>query len=161
MAGVNWDSSAVDTIRRRVARGVDEAAVNLQAAAKQTLSRPGRGDKPDVGFRVIGGKVVPLEPNAEHGVKAARYPPSLPGDPPTVQTGTLRRSVQVDRSEIEARNPKAAMGTGRRYGFYLEFGTRRVEARPWMRPTFAQHGEEARMTIEQSLHEGILEIRGV
>lgn len=59
--------------------------------------------------------------------------PSQPGEPPHKQTGRLRRSVakrvlwKKMRVRILCRDPKAQL---------LEFGTSKVAARPFLRPTF-------------------------
>lgn len=60
--------------------------------------------------------------------------PSAPGQPPGVDTGTLRRSVQVDRSQVDS-ELKARVGTNVEYARPLEYGTINMAARPWMRPT--------------------------
>lgn len=56
--------------------------------------------------------------------------PSAPGDPPGVDTGALRNSINVRK--IRARTYQIADGV--EYGIHLEFGTRRMGARPFMRP---------------------------
>jgi HK97 gp10 family phage protein len=101
-------------IKKRAAAAVDLAATELQSAMKLQLSTAGTGRK--------------------HAT--LRYQSSAPGNPPAVQTGHLRRSVQVDRSQV-ASNLRATVGTNVPYGRYLEFGTRKMAARPWARPAIA------------------------
>lgn len=56
--------------------------------------------------------------------------PSRPGEPPGVRTGNLRASIHVEtRSEFER-----AVVTGVDYAAFLEFGTRHMQARPFMLP---------------------------
>lgn len=51
-----------------------------------------------------------------------------------VKTGTLRRSITSQfPSELEGR-----VGPSVHYGVYVEFGTRRMAARPYMRPATEQ-----------------------
>lgn len=55
---------------------------------------------------------------------------SREGESPAVQTGHLRRSLthyRVDKG-------KQRLGTGVEYGLYLELGTNKMKARPWLRP---------------------------
>lgn len=61
--------------------------------------------------------------------------PSAPGQPPGVVTGNLRAATtyRVDR---ESRSVRAGTGPTAPYGEYLEFGTSRVAARPYMAPAF-------------------------
>lgn len=56
--------------------------------------------------------------------------PSKPGDPPGVDTGALRASVHAEKVK---ENTYAAMD-GVEYGAFLEFGTPRMAARPWLGP---------------------------
>jgi phage gpG-like protein len=48
--------------------------------------------------------------------------PSKPGDPPGTETGSLRRSVQVDMTDLP--NMQTRVGTNLPYGRYLEYGAR-------------------------------------
>lgn len=81
--------------------------------------------------------------------KTSFHRPSAPGFPPAVDTGVLRASIShkvnvkglnvnafvgSDTDKIRS-NPKTEAGTDVEYGFYLEIGTRHMEARPWLRPT--------------------------
>lgn len=67
--------------------------------------------------------------------RASRFP-----DPPAVDTGHLRRSVDyregngIDGSQIKTGFPTAKVGTNVEYGRYLEFGTRKMLRREWARP---------------------------
>ena len=68
------------------------------------------------------------------GKKVGPVVRSKPGEPPRKQTGTLRRSVQV---EVDEQSLTARVGTNVDYGKHLELGTRRsIKPRPWLRPAF-------------------------
>ena len=57
--------------------------------------------------------------------------PSKPGTPPGVRTGTLRRSVQIDRSKIQAF--RVRIGPGVIYGRIHELGGTIVpKTKPWL-----------------------------
>ena len=56
---------------------------------------------------------------------------SKPGEPPRVQTGVLRRGYT---HEIHPTLPIGRVGTNIPYAKWLEFGTRRMAARPHVRP---------------------------
>lgn len=76
--------------------------------------------------------------------------PSAPGSPPAVDTGILRSSVAstvnikglnligMVGSDIDHIRGAAIAGTDVEYGFYLELGTRNMQARPWLRPALRQ-----------------------
>ena len=56
---------------------------------------------------------------------------SAPGEPPRVQTGRLKASYT---HEMHPALPIGRVGTNVHYGKTLEFGSRRVAARPHVRP---------------------------
>ena len=61
---------------------------------------------------------------------------SAPGDPPTVRTGTLRRSIQMARPTPSRASTRVGwrIGIKVKYAPYLEFGTRRMRPRPYVKP---------------------------
>ena len=64
--------------------------------------------------------------------------PSLPGEPPKVRTGTLRSSI-VHVIKREGNHVSGYFGVRKGpaedYGLYLEFGTSKMPARPFLRKT--------------------------
>ena len=86
--------------------------------------------------------------------------PSLPGNPPAVDTGTLRRSVtyQVDENNLvgyvgsNLKNPP--------YGAYLEFGTTKdgkqiIKPRPWLKPATEKSMEKIKEIMAGAVKVGI------
>ncbi len=61
------------------------------------------------------------------------YTASAPGEPPAVQLGDLRRSV---KTEVEQEGMVGFVGTDLLKGPMLEFGTRHIAPRPWLRISF-------------------------
>lgn len=129
MARVRFDGSTPDDIRQRVYAALDAAAIVIQQEAKTVLSRAGTG--------------------VWYSGQPARS--SAPGEPPVAQTGTLRRSVQIDRTENKGRMPFVRVGTNLEYGPYLEFGTSRMAPRPWLRPAVAASRPRVRAIMEDIL----------
>jgi hypothetical protein len=64
--------------------------------------------------------------------------PSIPGNPPNSQLGLLYWSIKW----VASTNLVSYVGTGVKYGYWLEFGTRRrkprLDPRPWLRPALAR-----------------------
>ena len=60
---------------------------------------------------------------------------SKPGEPPRVQTGTLRRSIT---HEMDPTLPIVRIGSGVKYGLYLEMGTDKMAPRPFLRPALVK-----------------------
>jgi hypothetical protein len=76
------------------------------------------------------------------------FPPSSsPGQPPHRRTGRLRASVAYEVDGMTGR-----VGTNVQYGRWLELGTSRVDARPWLRPALMS----SRQKIERILGAPIL-----
>lgn len=111
-------------------RGLIAASFQTQRELKLMLSKPGAGRR----------------------YKGNPTTSSAPGQPPAAQTGTLRASVSVNSAFVRGpsgwlsrrqittgpnrgmRPPGGRIGA-LRYGAFLESGTRRMLARPWVKPT--------------------------
>ena len=111
--------SALARLEKKAAARVAALALEYHADLRETLSQPGRG--------------------REYGNHRA----SAPGDPPAVQTGTLRNAVHarmVDPLTWEigvaggVKHPTSGEAVGK-IALYLEFGTRTLAPRPFVRPT--------------------------
>ena len=74
------------------------------------------------------------------------YTASAPGEPPAVQLGDLRKSV---KSGVEKKGEDVTgfVGTELEKGSMLEFGTRKMKPRPWLRPSF----EKAKSKVKDIL----------
>lgn len=64
------------------------------------------------------------------GRQYGRHRASAPGDSPAVDTGRLRQSIGVQK----VAQGHYRVGTNVQYAPLLEFGTRKMAARPFMRP---------------------------
>ncbi len=94
----------------RLPEAVDEivrkTALDIEAEAKAKMSGP------------------------KHGRMYGAHQASAPGEAPAVDTGKLKNAI---RSEFPKRG-KAIVNVAAEYGAALEFGTRKIAARPFMRP---------------------------
>jgi hypothetical protein len=66
-------------------------------------------------------------------LNASQPPPSVPGQGPAVRTGRLRGSITW-RIGRDFRGLYADIGSAVLYAPYVELGTSRMEARPYLRP---------------------------
>lgn len=75
---------------------------------------------------------------------------SAPGEPPAVDNGELRGSIRIMRMG----NMHYRIVDGVEYGIYLEFGTRHMAKRPFVRPVFERYaGGQAAVTLERLLRD--------
>ena len=61
---------------------------------------------------------------------------SSPGNPPAIDSGELLRSIVYDVRDMEVEIGNEA---GAPYGRFLEEGTKKMEARPWLAPAVEKH----------------------
>lgn len=117
---MSWASKAGPGIRAKVARALN---VNANVILSEISDR------------------IDQSNNSRSGVKYPNLPnrSSAPGESPAYQFGRLRNSIAVTK---EATPDDLSADTGPRvqsfpdayYAAFLEFGTRRMEPRPYMRP---------------------------
>lgn len=78
------------------------------------------------------------------------YPPaSTPGTPPHVRTGTLSRSIDQETFQRSGEFV-GRVGTNLIYGKYLELGTSRMAARPYLRPALDMNRNQIVTEIKAS-----------
>ena len=65
-----------------------------------------------------------------------------------VDTGNLRGSIT---HEVDTAGNAVYIGTNVEYAPYVEFGTRRMHAQPYLRPAATDHGEQYRAIIEKHM----------
>lgn len=126
--------SAVATVEQKLARGLNARAEALRAEV----------------FNLV------EETSGERsGIKYPGLPrrSSAPGEPPAYQFGRLAESIAVlsraTPSELVSTvgpRPEAFVGRAP-YPVYLEFGTRRMRPRPFMRPGLAAFRDKVRGAI--------------
>lgn len=139
----DFESRKYSDVLRGTLSGV--RARGLSKYGKRLLSESGYAGE----FRDIvknaqrgGGKVKDIRADVASGVRALfeKTLRSRPGQPPHRQTGTLVNSIATDEEVRVVQGlvnyAVARVGTNLDYGRYLEFGTAKMKARPWLRPSF-------------------------
>lgn len=80
--------------------------------------------------------------------------PSSAGNPPAVDTGTLRRSIQINQDTASG---DVEVGTNLEYGRYLEYGTSKMAARPWLNRSYnlakSSMSRNAKFALERAYEE--------
>ncbi len=78
---------------------------------------------------------------------------SKPGEPPAIQTGTLRRAMTYEvgkdiQGPVARVGPMSTLGEkSLKYARFLEFGTRKMRARPFLRPAFARKARDIALIL--------------
>lgn len=84
------------------------------------------------------------------GVDGREDGPSDPWTPPRKQRGDLRRSIGYSQPAALRRHVGSGKGDGNAdpgYAIYLEFGTRKMLPRPYLRPTLYKERDQIRKLI--------------
>ena len=68
-----------------------------------------------------------------------------------VDTGNLRNSIT---HAVESAEDSVYVGTGVEYAPYVELGTSRTAAQPFLRPAATEHGSTYRAILKRNLEEG-------
>lgn len=98
-------------------------------AGEQTIRRVGQA-------LFAGGEMIRTEAShliTQGAVSGKYHVPSLPGEPPNEDTGTLRTNIET----TQVAPLKVEVSSNAPYAAFLEFGTSRMAERPYMRPATA------------------------
>lgn len=118
-------------IRRQFARNIKAACMVVRDRAKFLLSAEGTASAIKAHSYSYGGKKYSVKKRGRiYGAVV-----SQPGEPPRKQLGHLRRSVAFD---VDESNLRGRVGTNLKYGRWLELGTSKMAARPWLRRALAE-----------------------
>lgn len=116
-------------------KAIRKGALQIRRTATVSIRRPGTGQLYTHRFFTdASGKVRPLT-----GVSRPPHRASAPGQPPASDTGTLLGSVEM---VLFDGGLAAEVGTRLDYGKFLEFGTSKMAARPWLSPAWETHRKE-------------------
>ena len=139
MATVKWKGPEfVRLLTEHVIKGVDTGSIRLQKEVKRQLAR--------------------------YMARRRRGGARPPADKLGLDTGTLTRSIQVDRRHLrDNRTPRTRVGTNLVYGPVHEFGSRdgNTPKRPFMRPAKRATEDAIIKDIDNRVKRAIREFRGV
>lgn len=142
------------TVREGVTTGLEEIMVRVQREIRVELSKPGKGRT----YRIGKGKASGRN-KREKGFHRA----SAPGHPPAADTGTLRRSWQVGgtRNVVDRRRlrhpirPAISLGSAVKYASWLQYGTKRMAARPYVVAPLERVRKHAHRIIDKHISKAL------
>lgn len=96
--------------------------------------------------------------------KTKPHHPSVAGNPPAVDTGTLRRSITYKVDENKLVGYVGSVLQNPPYGAYLEYGTTKdgkqvIKPRPWLRPAVKANLEEIKNLFASAVKVAIYDKR--
>lgn len=152
MAKVTFDTaSIIAKVRRGAVRGVLAATEDVRnEVIRLILDTAKTGRIYNTRFFTIGTgpdrRVIPYGSRPSHQASA-------PGEPPASDTGTLVNHITTEYSEDGLRGSVMART---KYAEYLEYGTDRMEPRPFMRPALMNQHEAIGQTIAEAIRNELL-----
>jgi len=138
-ADVKWYGREVFTLATKAnVRAMEQSAGLVERYAKKIMG---------TGASRMGVKFSRSKTTAKGKTTRSYHRPSAPGFPPNIDTNTLRASIThvvtndginvkgAVGSDKDVIKQRAEAGTDTNYGFFLEVGTSKMAARPWLRPS--------------------------
>ena len=109
----------------------------------KAMTRPEQANRVAAALYQVGQKIeLTAEKFITSGaVSGANHVPSAPGEPPNADTHHLDTNIET-KIIPTWRYPKVTVESLAEYSAALEFGTEKMEARPFMRPAFDLHKHE-------------------
>lgn len=132
-ARVNWQGDKwAKAFKAEMRKRTSAAAIRLKSQVQADISQAGTLRYDTGGGRDKRGRFLGKQRTVYN------FTHSRPGNPPYKQTGHLRRSMAW---ELIDTGPTfvGRVGTNLKYGRALELGTRRVRARPYLRPALRRN----------------------
>ncbi len=120
-------SGVIKEINDHIKERMADACVAVRLKAIDSMKEPKHGVVYTTYFFSAGGKVIPI------GTRWKPHQASAPGEAPAIDTGELAQSINIRVSDDGG---TGEVGTDKKHGLYMEYGTSRVAARPWLKPAF-------------------------
>ena len=138
-------------------QGVRELEITLGAMAGALPSQIDKAAR-QTALAIQRHAVKSIQRGKPRGITYKKYKPkrthtaSAPGQAPASDTGRLAGSILPPRQISRG----YSVGTNLDYGRYLEFGTRRIAERPWLRPAVDAERPKFLMRVQKILSGGKL-----
>lgn len=124
-------------LRSGIGSALTLSVVEMDAYAKQHISGGGRSGR-------------------TYRRRSVTHQASAPGEFPKTDTGQLVGSLFF---RVASDKLSAFFGTKLAYGRYLEFGTSRMRARPWLAPTFRALKDKITSRVKAAVNEALRKSR--
>jgi len=135
-----------------LSKALKDLGAGLDGAINKAIVRTAnqvRGEAIKMISREVSSGRVYVRGNVIHTASAA-------GDAPNTDEGILVGSIAVENP----RRGTSFVGTSKDHGKYLEFGTSKMAARPWLRPAMERNQAKLTENITNAIKESISNVRG-
>jgi HK97 gp10 family phage protein len=145
-----WNDNVAKELGEDLSRNLEAAAIYFKGKVKEAINRSQpykRSTNTQITTHENGKVIERIKREAENaGIYYYGLDPSEPGQPPKKVTGFLQRSIAHEMSEDKT---QAFVGSGLDYAYYLETGTRKMAARPFLQSTLlAEQDKIAKIIAE-------------
>lgn len=156
---LNVDVRGVDEFRRtvdqisnraveRVREALDESAHAIRNNAVTDILHGSKTGRVYTHYMAtVDGRVVPVEE------RSVPHQSSGPGEAPASDTGFLVNNITVDQSMVGDFN--LGIASLAPYSVYLEYGTKDMEARPFMRPALRAEEQTTVFRVERAIEKAL------
>lgn len=128
--------------------GRDGVTVRLnRLASEEAIRRVGQA-------LIAGGEEIRAEAShmiTEGAVSGKNHVPSLPGQPPNEDTGVLRTHIET----TQVAPLKVEVSSNARYASALEFGTSKMQPRPYMQPATDRKRKEVVELVRTAVNQAV------
>ena len=101
------------------------------------------------GFVLESAVKISMSAASHTGLVYGGHRASAPGETPAVDMGVLVNSINTQLVSSSDTSAFAEVGTGVEYAEWLEFGTSKMKARPFMRPAYDNNLEKIKAVIRK------------
>lgn len=95
---------------------------------------------------------VDAEISITTGASSSPHIPSLPGEPPNEEFGTLVNNIESIRTTVPG-TLRYTVSSNAPYAAFLELGSSRMQARPYMRPAMEKNREKIVKLISAAINQ--------
>jgi HK97 gp10 family phage protein len=142
LTGILSTKGALDKMSKNVEKELEKqiklAAINTGKIARDSIQRGSKtGNVYTHTFVTMNGQAIPIAPRAGQNLSAT-HQASAKGEAPATDTGRLVSSITQEQSG----DNEWIVGSRVDYSKWLEFGTRKIGERPFLRPALTKAGKE-------------------
>lgn len=123
----NYIPQVINELNGQLKNRMADACVAVREEAINSMREPKSGRIYETYFFTLFGRVVPI------GKRWKPHQASAPGEPPAIDTGELVQSITF---QVKDNGTVGEVGSDKKHGLYMEYGTSKILPRPWLKPAF-------------------------